>query len=170
MQQNNRPHLDPKRLSASVRSGDREMSNDKMHGKSFHPLRHTTYAGFQIHCEPIRYVNFLIIFRELGLEIDGAQIFDFHHLEDVVNGDIFVGVFGQNATLIVEDGVFFDRCSAFYARQFGFFAATIGGGTAVIIIVVVIVVDAVVVIRRNSVSHNAKTVSIVSGQFPAFDI
>lgn len=97
------------------------------------------------------------MFCEFDVKIDGAHIFNFHHLEDVINGDIAICVFSQYVTLIVEDGVFFDRCSAFYARQFGFFAAI--GAAAVIIIVVID--NAIVVIRCNSVAYNAETISIM---------
>lgn len=125
----------------------------------------TTYAGFQINCEPIRYVNFLIMFLEFGVKVDASQIFDFQHFQYIVNGDILVGVSGQNVSFVVEDGIFLDRSSAFYARQFGFFTGA-GGGGAVIIIVDV----AAVVIGRCTVGHNAETVSVVPRQFPAFDI
>lgn len=134
--------------------------------KLFHKISliaSTTYACFQIHCEPIRYINFLIIFRELGFKVDGSQIRDFHHLEYVINGDIVVGVSRQNVALIVEDDTFFDCCSALDACQFRCFAGAVGGA-------VVIIVDGTIVVICRRIRHNAETVAILPWQFPAFYI
>lgn len=122
-----------------------------------------THPCFQIDCKPIRNINFLILFGEFGVKVDTSQIFDFHNFEHIVNGDIVVGVSGQNMTLIVENSVFLYRCAAFYARQFCFFD-TIRGGAIVVVDV------ANVVIRGRHIGHVVEISSIVSWQFPAFYI
>lgn len=124
-----------------------------------------TYACFEIHCKPIRNIHFLVSLRELGLKVDGSQVLDFDHFEDIVNGHIVVRVFGQDITFVVDDGILFDSCTAFDARQLGLLGSGAAGAA-----VIIVTDDAIIIIRCNAVAHYAETVSIVSRQFPAFYI